>query len=130
MNDKEKHWEESQDDDEYEKVCYVCRRPESKAGKMISMPPGIDICFDCMQNAFNTIQNTGLDMGMMSGVTPDMLWNMGMPAGMWVMAQNQKKQKYDAKIEKPDAEKPAASEKSESTDTETIEEEDLDRYIL
>ena len=61
MSDKEKHWEESQDDDEYEKVCYVCRRPESKAGKMISMPPGIDICFDCMQNAFNTIQNTGLD---------------------------------------------------------------------
>ena len=91
MNDKEKHWEESQDDDEYEKVCYVCRRPESKAGKMISMPPGIDICFDCMQNAFNTIQNTGLDMGMMSGVTPDMLWNMGMPAGRWGMAPNQKK---------------------------------------
>ena len=24
--------------DEYEKVCYVCRRTESKAGKMISMP--------------------------------------------------------------------------------------------
>lgn len=82
MNDKEKHWEESQDDDEYEKVCFVCRRPESKAGKMITMPPGIDICFDCMQNAFNTIQNSGMDMGMMSGITPDMLWNMGMPPSM------------------------------------------------
>ena len=23
--------------DEYEKICYMCHRPESKAGKMISM---------------------------------------------------------------------------------------------
>jgi ATP-dependent Clp protease ATP-binding subunit ClpX len=25
-------------DDEYEKICYMCRRPESKAGKMVTMP--------------------------------------------------------------------------------------------
>ena len=25
-------------EDDYEKICYVCRRPESKAGKMIDMP--------------------------------------------------------------------------------------------
>lgn len=30
--------------DEYEKVCYVCRRTESKAGKMISMPGGLYVC--------------------------------------------------------------------------------------
>ncbi|MBO5459541.1 MAG: hypothetical protein J5981_04750, partial [Lachnospira sp.] len=36
-------------DDEYEKICYVCRRPESKAGKMINMPGNIYICPDCMQ---------------------------------------------------------------------------------
>ena len=29
------------DSDEYEKVCYICRRTESKAGKMISMPGNI-----------------------------------------------------------------------------------------
>ena len=27
--------------DEYEKVCYVCRRPESKAGHMVNMPGNI-----------------------------------------------------------------------------------------
>ena len=27
------------DHDAYEKVCYVCRRPESKAGKMITISP-------------------------------------------------------------------------------------------
>ena len=26
------------EEDRYEKVCYMCRRPESKAGPMISCP--------------------------------------------------------------------------------------------
>ena len=38
--------------DEYEKVCYVCRRTESKAGKMISMPGGLYVCPDCMQDVY------------------------------------------------------------------------------
>lgn len=126
MNDKEKNWEENQEEEEYEKVCYVCRRPESKAGKMITMPPGIDICFDCMQNAFNTIQNSGLDMGMMSGVTPDMFWNMGMPAGMWGAAPNQKKQKDEAKTEKIESEKSVAGENAESEAKESIDESDVE----
>ena len=83
MNDKEKHWEESQDDDEYEKVCFVCRRPESKAGTMISMPPGIDVCHDCMQKAFDTMNQSGFDLNSLTGITPDMMWNAGMPVNMW-----------------------------------------------
>ena len=35
--------------DEYEKICFMCRRPESKAGKMIELPGNIHICTDCMQ---------------------------------------------------------------------------------
>lgn len=47
--------------DEYEKICYMCRRPESKAGKMISMPGNICICSDCMQKTFDSLQNnTGM----------------------------------------------------------------------
>lgn len=45
------------DDDEYEKICYMCRRPESKAGKMISMPGNIFICPDCMQRTFDTLNS-------------------------------------------------------------------------
>ena len=33
-----------EDDDEYEKVCYVCRRNENLAGKMINAAMGINIC--------------------------------------------------------------------------------------
>lgn len=45
------------DEDEYEKICYMCRRPESKAGKMISMPNNIYICPNCMQKTFDTLNS-------------------------------------------------------------------------
>lgn len=43
---------------EYEDICYICRRPESKVGKMIHIPQNICICSDCMQKTFDSI-NTG-----------------------------------------------------------------------
>ena len=49
------------DHDAYEKVCYVCRRPESKAGKMITMPGGMCLCHDCMQKSFDAIMKNGMD---------------------------------------------------------------------
>ena len=49
------------DKDEYEKICYLCHRPESIAGKMITMPQNISICPDCMQKTFDTMNNGGLD---------------------------------------------------------------------
>ena len=49
-------------DDEYEKICYVCRRPESKAGPMITMPGGMNFCHNCMQKAFDTVTQSGLDL--------------------------------------------------------------------
>ena len=49
-------------EDEYEKICYVCRRPESKAGKMIDMPGGICVCTDCLQKSFNSVQNMGMNV--------------------------------------------------------------------
>lgn len=42
-------------DDEYEKFCFLCRRPESQAGPMISLPNDIHICTDCMQKSFNSM---------------------------------------------------------------------------
>lgn len=49
-------------DNEYEKICYVCRRPESKAGKMVDMPGGISVCTDCLQKSFNNFQNIGMNV--------------------------------------------------------------------
>ena len=35
--------EEKKENEEYEKFCFMCHRPESVAGKMIDLPN--DICF-------------------------------------------------------------------------------------
>ncbi len=43
------------DNDEYEDVCFVCRRPESKAGKMFKMPNNICICDDCMHKTMDMV---------------------------------------------------------------------------
>lgn len=51
-------------DDEYEKICFVCRRPESKTGKQVTMPGGITICPDCVQRTFDAIEHNGLNGGM------------------------------------------------------------------
>lgn len=43
--------------DDYSKFCYMCRRTEKQAGKLISMPPNIYVCPDCMQKTFDSINN-------------------------------------------------------------------------
>ncbi len=45
------------DKDEYEKYCYLCRRPESTAGPFISMPGEIHICNECMQKSFDSFSS-------------------------------------------------------------------------
>ena len=40
---------------EYEDVCIICRRPESKAGKMFHLPNNITVCDDCMHKTMETV---------------------------------------------------------------------------
>ena len=44
---------------DYEDICYICRRPESVAGKMIHIQPNLCICNDCMQKTFDSMSNGG-----------------------------------------------------------------------
>ena len=90
-------------EEEYEKICYICRRPESKAGKMIAMPGNVYVCQDCLQKTFDTINNSGMnydDMMKMSGMP-----NMGMFGNMnyqdMDIPENQKIKKKK-KVKKPE----------------------------
>lgn len=49
--------------DDYEDICYICRRPESVAGKMIHIPNNICICNDCMQKTFDSMEGFGFGSG-------------------------------------------------------------------
>ena len=59
---------EDNDDNQYEHICYVCRRPESKAGKMITMPGGMCLCHDCMQKSFDAIMKNGMDFSQLQNM--------------------------------------------------------------
>ena len=60
----------------YEKICCMCRRTESQAGKMITLPGGLQVCRDCMQRSFDMMMGSGMDWTKMSGITPELLKNM------------------------------------------------------
>ncbi len=63
---------DSDHDDEYEDICFLCRRPESKAGKMISLPNNIHICSDCMQKSFDSMNNSNIDYNELMKNMPNM----------------------------------------------------------
>ena len=47
--------ETEENDNDYEDVCFVCRRPESKAGRMFKLPNNICICDDCMHKTMDAV---------------------------------------------------------------------------
>ena len=49
------------DEKEFEDICYICRRPESKAGRMFHLPNNICICDDCMHKTM-AVSYTHLDV--------------------------------------------------------------------
>ena len=68
----------NKDKDEYEDICYICRRPESVAGKMIHIPSNICICQDCMQKTFDSMNQTGFSMDDMLNMNIGKMPNISM----------------------------------------------------
>ena len=95
------HKTEDKHEDEYEKYCYLCRRPESVAGKMIDMPGNIHICADCMQKTMDTMNNNGF--GGMQFLDLSNMPNFGNIDLSRFMGQTDipQKQKVKKKTEKP-----------------------------
>ncbi len=92
------------DKDEYESVCYICRRPESKVGKMIKIPNNICICSDCMQKTFDTINSNGNPYMDMMGLNPNFMNFNSMQKDI-PQSQKLKKKKEEKAAEKSAEEK-------------------------
>ena len=57
--------EQEKKENPFKKFCYMCRRTEDQAGKLIRMSGDIHICQDCLQKTFDTMNNGGFNhMGM------------------------------------------------------------------
>ena len=86
-------------EDRYEKVCFICHRPESVTGKMIDLPNNICVCPDCMQKSFDAMNNMNI-----GGMDYSQFMNMGPMMGFGDMdAQIPKSQRVKKK--KPEEEK-------------------------
>ena len=64
---------EEEREEEYEEVCFICRRPESVAGEMFKLPNNICVCADCMHKTMETVSQFDYQ-GMLNN--PDMLNDM------------------------------------------------------
>ena len=80
----------SENDSEYEDICYICRRPESTAGKMIHIPNNICICNDCMQKTFDSMDKMG---GPFGGMPYMDMFSMGRPPQNMEVPKSQKLKK-------------------------------------
>ena len=97
MDDNNKDTQDNKKDD-YEKYCYLCRRPESQVGKLIYLPNNINICQDCMQKTFDSFNSGGMQFMDFSNL-PNMNMNQFTPVDDIPKKQKVKKKKEKKKKE-------------------------------
>lgn len=106
---EEKEENKTEQKEEFEDICYICRRPESKAGKMVHLPNDICVCSQCMQKTFDSLNNSGMNY-------QDMMKNMTMFPNMNVInlneLQNAVPKKQKLKKKKEEKQKPVFDIKS------------------
>ncbi|MBO6109100.1 MAG: ATP-dependent Clp protease ATP-binding subunit ClpX, partial [Eubacterium sp.] len=83
------------DNNGYERVCYMCHRPESKVDKMIVIPNNICICSDCMQNTLDQISASGFPG--IQGLSPQDIMNI---SGMGIVPPDEFQMKHAVKKKK------------------------------
>ena len=80
-------------DDDYEKICFICRRPESVEGKMIELPNHICVCNDCMQKSFDAMNSGQIDYSQLMNMPGVQVMNMADLENMIPKQQKVKKKK-------------------------------------
>ena len=100
-----------------EEICYICRRSESKAGKMLHLPPNITICNDCMQKMLNTFNTPPIsDYLNACGFTPDMFndyYNQEKPKSKESKAEDVKEEQVSASTQEGETEEIKKDEEQE-----------------
>ena len=89
------------EDDEYEKVCFICHRPESTAGKMIELPNNISVCSDCMQKSFDAMSSGQIDYSQLMNMPGVQVFNMSDMEQQNVPKQQKIKKKKEGEEKRP-----------------------------
>ena len=91
---------DTEDEQKYEDVCYMCRRRESKTGRMLHIPGmnNMCICIDCMERSFRVMDGSNY-ADLMQGMNIQDIFPGGLNMDDMMNMQNQipKKQKLKKK---------------------------------
>ncbi len=93
--------EDKKDNNEYEKFCFMCHRPEGVVGKMIDLPNDICVCSDCMQKSFDMMNNNKFDLSQLMNMPGVQFLNLSDMENMMPKRQQVKKKKTGEKKEEP-----------------------------
>lgn len=105
------------DEKEFEDICYICRRPESKAGRMFHLPNNICICDDCMHKTMDAVSQFDYQQMMNNPMFMNMLNNPFNPYGDPIKSNGTSGQKSaGGGNEKSDAETTDAQDGSNASD--------------
>ena len=94
--------------DEYEKVCFMCRRPESKAGRLINIGYNMFVCPDCMQKSVDAMQKNPINLSDVMANFPadmnlgDMINSVQIPRRQQVKKRKEQPKKEMPKLELAD----------------------------
>lgn len=84
-------------EEEYEKYCMICHRPESVAGKMVELPNHFCVCQDCMQKSFDAMNNSNFDYSQLMNMPGVQVFNLSDMENMMPKKQRVKKKKEGEK---------------------------------
>ena len=116
-------------EDEYEKYCFVCRRPEHKAGKMITMMEGMHICPDCMQKTMDAVSASPLKLDKYTENSDDLEMPKGPNISMINLADLQSFMSPRKKVKKKKGDKKPAIELKDIPAPHKIKAQ-LDEYVI
>ena len=99
MSDEKNHDVDSikKEKEEFEDICFVCRRPESKAGRMVHLPNDINICQECMQKVFDSVGQSNMNYQDLMNMPNISMINLNDLRNSIPQRQKVKKKKEDAK---------------------------------
>ena len=116
-------FETNTSEDGYEDVCVICRRPESKAGKMFKLPNHITVCSDCMHKTMETVSQFDYQGILNDPALMSSLYQFSHPS----MGQGSNEEKKNIRQETADAEEPGTEQEEEKPDQKEDKLSDLRR---
>ncbi len=89
--------DQTNEKEEYEQFCTICRRPESVCGPLMRLPGNINVCTSCMQKSMDTIENSDIDFNQFRNMD---LSQFGMPVVNQVETEEEDGEKKEKEKEK------------------------------